>query len=184
MRLFVAVTPTPESLAEARAVVEPLSPSWPQLRWTPFEQWHLTLAFLGEVGERELGDLTDRLARVATRHAPLALQLAGAGRFGSRVLWLGVRGDTTGLRRLAESVRAAARRSRIEVEDRPYRPHLTLARVRDPRVDLRSAVAALAEFTGRTWTADRLQLIRSHLGKGPGGTARHELLLSWPLGGG
>lgn len=183
VRLFVALTPTAESLDELRAVVEPLSPSVPQLRWTPYEQWHLTLAFLGEVSEPELPKLTERLARVAARHAPIALRLEGAGRFGSRVLWLGVRGDTAGLQRLAASVRAAARRSRIEVDDRPYRPHLTLARCRDPHVDLRPVVAALAGFAGRTWTARHLQLIRSYLGAGPGGTARHEPVQSWPLGG-
>jgi 2'-5' RNA ligase len=85
------------------------------------------------------------------------------------------------VRRLAASVAAAARRSGIPVDDRPYRPHLTLARVRD-RADLRPAVAALGTFAGSPWTPDALHLVRSRLGAGPGGTAAHEVLATWPLG--
>jgi 2'-5' RNA ligase len=183
MRLFVALTPPAECVDELSAALDGVRGALPDVRWAPPEQWHLTLAFLGEVDERALPDLTVRLARSAARHRPLDLRLAGAGRFGSRVLWLGVRGDTDELRHLAASVRAAARRARLPVEDRPYRPHLTLARGRDPTADLRSAVEHLEGFAGRPWTADAVHLVRSHLGTGPGGTARHEPLTSWPLAG-
>jgi 2'-5' RNA ligase len=157
--------------------------SHPGLRWTPAGQWHLTLAFLGEIDgdaldEGVLPDLTARLARAARRHPPQELALSGAGRFGDRVLWTRVRGD---LRALAASVSAAARRCRIAVEDRPYRAHLTLARAR-PGTDLRPAVDALRDFTGTTWTATTLHLVRSTLGAGPGGTAAHEVIATWPLG--
>ena len=86
-----------------------------------------------------------------------------------------------GLHRLADSVTAAARRTGIAVDDRPYRPHLTLARGREG-ADLRPAVAALSGFAGSPWTADALHLVRSRLGAGPGGTAAHEIVEMWPLG--
>ena len=76
---------------------------------------------------------------------------------------------------------AAARRTGIAVDDRPYRPHLTLARAR-PGTDLRPAVEALGDVEGSPWTADALHLVRSRLGAGPGGSAVHEVVETWPLG--
>ncbi|MHA6795618.1 RNA 2',3'-cyclic phosphodiesterase [Pseudonocardia bannensis] len=182
MRLFVALTPPPDAVDELWTAREVLRTDRSGLRWTRPEQWHLTLAFLGEVDDATLEDLTERLARVAARHPPLELSLGGGGRFGDRVLWTRVRGETDGLRRLAASVQAAARRARLPVEDRPYRPHLTLARRAGAHTDLRPAATELAGFAGRPWTAEELHLVRSHLGAGPGGTARHEPVVSWQLG--
>jgi 2'-5' RNA ligase len=188
MRLFVALIPSAAAVRELSTATMPLrcpDPSRgaepPALRWTRPEQWHLTLAFLGEVDDESGAELARRLARAAARANPLALSLGSAGRFGNRVLWTRVRGDTEALRRLAEAVRAAARRARLPVEDRPYRPHLTLARART-EVDLRPIVASLAEFASSTWTAERLHLVRSELGAGPDGTARYVSQASWPLG--
>jgi RNA 2',3'-cyclic 3'-phosphodiesterase len=180
MRLFVAVTPPPEPLEQLRSATARARSACPDLRWTRSDQWHLTLAFLGEVDDGARADLTVRLGHVAGRHPPLRLALHGAGRFGDRVLWTRVTGDVAGLRRLAASVRAAARQARLVVEDRPYRPHLTLARGREGS-DLRPAVDALAGFTGRTWTAGELHLVRSHLGAGPDRTSRYTPVASWTL---
>ncbi|WP_219415910.1 RNA 2',3'-cyclic phosphodiesterase [Pseudonocardia nigra] len=182
MRLFVALSPPPEAVDELWSAVEAVGTDRPGLRWTRPEQWHLTLAFLGEVDDPARQDLVERLGRAARRHPPLTLALSGAGRFGDRVLWTRVSGDVEPVRRLAASVRAAARRARLPVDDRPYRPHLTLARA-GGEVDLRSLVDALAGFAGRPWTAGELHLVRSHLGAGPGGSARHEPLVSWALDG-
>jgi RNA 2',3'-cyclic 3'-phosphodiesterase len=182
VRLFVAVTPAQDAVDELWSAVSVLRQTRPELRWTRPEQWHLTLAFLGEVDDRARLEVMERLGRAAGRHPPLALALAGAGRFGDRVLWTRVTGDVAPLCRLAESVRAAVRRARLPVEDRPYRPHLTLARSRDG-ADLRPAVDALAGFAGCAWTATELHLVRSHLGAGPGRSARYEVVATWPLTG-
>jgi len=180
MRAFVALIPPPAVLDELAAALAPVRADRPGLRWTPAGQWHLTLAFLGEIDEGVLPDLTERLGRAARRHPPMQLALGGAGRFGDRVLWTRVHAPDD-LRALAASVGAAARRCRIPVDDRPYRAHLTLARAR-PGTDLRPLVEALRMFTGTRWTADALHLVRSRLGAGPGGTAAHDVLETWPLG--
>lgn len=182
MRLFVALTPPDEVLEQLRVATAALRANHPELRWTRPEQWHLTLAFLGQVADQTRDRLAERLDRAAARCPPLALSFAGAGRFGRRVLWTRVQGDRDALARLADSVRAAARRCDLPVEDRPYRPHLTLARARDA-ADLRPLVDELAEFQTRTWTATEMHLVRSRLGAGPGGTAVHEAVSSWPLRG-
>jgi RNA 2',3'-cyclic 3'-phosphodiesterase len=180
MRLFVALVPPADAVAELAAAVDPLQAT-PGLRWTRPEQWHVTLAFLAEVDDRTRAALTPRLERVARRHAPLTLALAGGGRFGRQVLWTRVDGDRLALRRLADAVRAAARRCGLPFDARPYRPHLTLARAGRSAPDLAPVAAALDGFAGRPWSASHLHLVRSVLGAGPGGTPRHEAVAAWPL---
>jgi len=182
MRLFVALVPPAEALAELAAAIHEL-PAQPRLRWTRPEQWHLTLAFLAEVDDRTRGQLVARLGRVAQRHPPPELSLAGGGRFGAHVLWTRVEGDRAALRRLVDAVRAAVRRSGLPTEERPYRPHLTLARAGTPAPDLAPLVASLQGFAGSTWPATELHLVRSRLGAGPDGTARHEKVATWELTG-
>jgi 2'-5' RNA ligase len=180
VRLFVALTPPGEVAETLRIATLGLRELAPHLRWTRPEQWHVTLVFLGEVGDDVVGELGRRLNRAAARHPPLALALGGAGRFGHRVLWTGVQGDRNGLRRLADSARAAVRRSRLPVEHRPYHPHLTLARA-DAGADLRPLVERLASWQGSPWVATQLHLVRSRLGAAPDGSALHEPIAGWPL---
>lgn len=185
MRLFVAVWPPPGAVAELLRAVEEQRPGPADLRWTPSSQWHLTLAFLGQVpGGRDAtgASLEPRLARAAARGEPIRLRLRGAGRFGDRILYTGVDGDTDALRRLAASVGAAARRAGIDMDDRPYRPHLTLARA-GRETDLHPLVAALQGFEGVHWVASELTLVHSRPSDGVGRPPRYDILTSWPLGG-
>lgn len=160
MRLFVAVDPPDEAADSLRAAL----PADDRLRWSAPEHWHLTLAFLGEVAAPALPELSDRLARAAGRSAPVRLRLAGAGHFGRQVLWIGVDGDTAALARLADRCAAAARRSGIPMEERRFRPHLTVARARGRGADLRGAADALSAYAGPWWVAADVRLVRSHLG--------------------
>jgi 2'-5' RNA ligase len=180
VRLFVALTPPDAVVEELRASTAALRELAPNLRWTRPEQWHVTLAFLGEVADEVADELACRLNRAAAGHPPLSLAFGGGGRFGHRVLWTGVQGNLDELRGLADSVRAAARRSRLPVEQRPYRPHLTLARS-DGAADLLPLVERLAPWEGRAWVATCLYLIRSRLGTGLDGSAQYEPVAGWPL---
>jgi RNA 2',3'-cyclic 3'-phosphodiesterase len=180
VRLFVALAPSSEARSHLADAVLPLRTKDEALRWIDPDLWHVTLAFLGQVEEDTLPALSDRLARAARRHPALHLAFAGGGAFGSRrrarVLWVGLLGDREPLRRLAGSVGAAARRAGIAIEDRAYRPHVTLARARTP-TDLTSAVAALAAYEGPAWAANEISLVQSHLGA----TTRYETLRRWSL---
>jgi 2'-5' RNA ligase len=189
MRLFVAVA-VPECAAdELDDAVAPLRQSWPGLRWTGRDAWHLTLAFLGEVNEPVSARLVPRLERAAARHPRLSLSLGGAGAFPgatrARVLWTGVKGEPRALPALAASVAAGARRAGAPPaeEGRRFQPHLTLARCREP-VDVRPLVGCLSGYAGTPWTAEEIYLIRSHLPGGrPHDRPRYETLGCWPLAG-
>ena len=161
MRLFVSLPLPP-------AVRAHLAARLAGVRTTDIAQWHLTLAFLGEVGDPT--PLRPGLAAAAAAASPLRLQLRGGGSFPG-VLWAAVAGDTVGLHALAADVASACRAAGVPLEDRPYRPHVTVARRRrDPR--------RLEGYEGPTWVAGGVHLVRSSLEK----TARHQVLEVFPLG--
>jgi 2'-5' RNA ligase len=182
MRLFIALWPPAQAVDELTLAAAGARALAPDLRWVPAQQWHLTLAFLGEVADQRRPELTRRLARAAARHPPLRLRFADAGRFGDRVLLMKVAGDREPLRDLAASVTAAAGRAGLAVEDRPYRPHLTLARS-SRGADLRPLVAALRSYCGVDWTATHLQLVHSRPGSAPARATEYETVEAWPLTG-
>jgi 2'-5' RNA ligase len=183
MRLFVGLAPPASALDDLDAACAPFRPSRDDLRWTSRELWHVTLAFLGEVGEERLARLLPRLERAARRHLAFGLRLAGAGAFPgparANVLWSGLSGDRKALGELALSVGAGARRAGAPPPDegRRYRPHVTLARCRMP-ADVRPLVDALEGYQGPAWTAEEIYLIRSTLG---GPHPRYEAVGTWKL---
>jgi len=173
-RLFVAVDLGAEVRRALEALQAELKALAPEARWVPPENAHLTLAFLGSTEEAKVPELSRTLEAVATRAAPFDLQLRGGGAFGPskrpRVLWVGVEGDTARLHQLHAWTGAALRPWGYEPEDRDYRPHLTLARARDPRGNPKLACCA-GMLAGRALGAarvDRLILFRSQ--PGPGGS--------------
>ncbi|MFI1018120.1 RNA 2',3'-cyclic phosphodiesterase [Streptomyces sp. NPDC020965] len=188
MRLFAAVLPPAEAVAELDLAVDRLRtlPGADRLRWTGREGWHLTLAFMGDVDDRLQPDLRERLARAAGRTPPFALRLHAGGHFGGRALWAGAAGGLAELRLLAERADAAARRAGVPMDEhRRYTAHLTIAR---SRVDaaLRPFVDGLSGFEGTPWEVSELALVRSELPVSgvPGERPRYETVASWHLGAG
>ncbi|WP_274559868.1 RNA 2',3'-cyclic phosphodiesterase [Streptomyces spiramyceticus] len=188
MRLFAAVIPPDPAIDELGLAVDRLHalPGADELRWTGRPGWHFTLAFMGEVDEDLMPDLTRRLGRAAARQDSFPLRLHAGGRFGQRALWVGAAGGLDDMRRLAERADAAARRAGVAMEEhRAYKAHLTIARTRlGTTTDLRPYVDALVDFEGAAWTVGELALVRSNL---PGGGVlgkkpRYETVASWPLG--
>jgi 2'-5' RNA ligase len=190
MRLFAAVLPPSAAVDELDFAVGRLKalPGADHLRWTGRPSWHFTLAFMGEVDEELLPELTERLARAAHRTDPFDLRLRGGGHFGRRALWVGVEGGVEVMRLLADRAEAAARRSGISMDEhRRYHAHLTIARSRDPRgAGMRPFVEALEAFEGPEWGVGELALVRSNLPVSGvmGEQPRYETVGSWTLGGG
>jgi RNA 2',3'-cyclic 3'-phosphodiesterase len=188
MRLFVAVVPPEEAVEDLDAFLD-VRRSAAAFRWASAEQFHVTLAFLGDVEERRLDDLVERLVRAATRRTRCETRIAGGGAFPNvgraRVLWAGLDLDETGrtqLDRLATGCRAAANRAGIAVDGQRFRPHVTLARIGHP-TEVSGWVQLLDTYAGPAWQVDRIQLVASYLGEGPRRRPRYETLEELELGG-
>ena len=186
-RLFLAV----ELPDEVRRELGRLRDEYPRLRddlrWARPEGLHITLRFLGDTTP----DRRDALAaglRAAELGADFALSCRGVGIFGSvgrhdAVLWAGLEGDTARLERLATRVVDLCARLGWPPEDRPFRPHVTLARargggVRDPDALRRLLDRHAATAFGR-FEVGEVVLLRSELG--PGG-ARYSSVARRALG--
>ena len=147
MRLFIAL-PLPGEIASAAAA---LLPELPGLRRVRPDLLHVTLAFLGSVPDELLPDVLAACGEAASGHAPVDIALDRAGRFpqagAPRVIWLGMGEGATESVDLAAAVRAALTARGLPFDGRPFRPHVTLARVR-PDVD-RTAARAIAAATER-----------------------------------
>ncbi|MFD6415335.1 RNA 2',3'-cyclic phosphodiesterase [Streptomyces sp. NPDC060194] len=183
VRVFVAVAPPDEAKTELERALGPAYVAYPGLRWNRIEDWHITLAFLGELPLPALESMRPVLADAAAARPSLELALRGGGHFDERVVWAGVDGELDGLHRLADDVRGAIRACGIDFETRPLRPHLTLARAR--RGDTSAVVdvaGRLAGFDGLAWRTRRLHLVASNFGRGPG-VIRYRDVDAWEFGG-
>jgi RNA 2',3'-cyclic 3'-phosphodiesterase len=179
MRLFLAIPLTDEA---RHAVVHHLTSHLPRpLPGRPVrpELWHLTLRFLGEVDEVD----ADRLVRAldtADLGPALVLRWGSLGAFPrprrANVLWLGVDQGEDEAERLAAAVEEALEAAGFPPEDRPFRSHLTLSRIR-PDQDVTAVLDAVPSL-GLAMAVDRVVLYRSHLG--PGGP-RYETVESFAL---
>jgi RNA 2',3'-cyclic 3'-phosphodiesterase len=193
-RLFVALVPPTEVTESLAARVDATGVGIAGLRWTARANWHVTLAFLAAVPTARVEAAVAELAEVAGGATPFSLRLGGAGAFPrparAGVVWAGVEGkskdDARALDRLAKHVRIGLRRTRLQPDRSPFRPHLTLARVR-PAADVTTLVehltgAAAEAAEAPTWSVTELRLVESRLGAAPGGTAAYALVASLGLG--
>jgi len=175
VRLFVAVRFPPDLAAQASAAL----PDLKLLRRVAPELMHVTLAFIGNVPEETLADATAAATEAAEATRVFQLRVAGLGQFPERgrphVMWLGFT-DPAPLIDLAERARRSLTARGVPFDAKPFRPHLTLARVREEadRVEVRDLAIALrsTKAPGATFAVDALQVIESTLSpKGPRYTA-------------
>jgi RNA 2',3'-cyclic 3'-phosphodiesterase len=177
VRLFVAVYPAAPVLDDLAGTLAGLhlaraADSGTNVRLAPREQWHLTLAFLGDVPDGRAGDAAAAVDRAVAGFEPPTLRLSGAGRFGRgrfTILWAGIGGQVAELKGLARSVHRELKRARLPRDDRVYRPHLTLARPGDrlPAPEISADLEVLRAYQSPEWTVEELRLVRSYLGPHP-----------------
>ncbi|WP_234018115.1 RNA 2',3'-cyclic phosphodiesterase [Streptomyces sp. ATexAB-D23] len=183
VRVFIALAPPDPAKEELAQELRPLYGTHPHVRWNRVEDWHITLAFLGELPVRTVPLLRPPLADLAAAHRSPRLSLHGGGTFDERVAWSGIAGDLDALHLLAAGVRSVVKDCGVTLEDRPLRPHLTLARVRRGDHTSASEIAArLDGFRGHTWHAERLHLVGGNAGRGQE-QIRYRDMAAWPLGG-
>ncbi|WP_298432168.1 RNA 2',3'-cyclic phosphodiesterase [Geobacter sp.] len=179
MRLFVAID-LPD---EVKQSVAALCRGVPGVRWLPPEQLHLTLRFIGEADDAVVGAIRRGLAAITAPPFPLSLQ--GVGCFPSprrpRVLWVGLDGSEP-LKRLHRGVEATVVAAGLPAEERPFSPHITLARLREQREgEIAPFLVRNASFHSEPFPVDAFHLYSSILT--PKG-AIHRREASYPLAGG
>jgi 2'-5' RNA ligase len=185
--MFVAVVPPEDALEDLAEFLGPRQEAGPGLRWTLPEQWHLTLAFMPDVSDRHLDDLSARLTRAAARRRSFGARLAGAGAFPNparaKVLYVGVEtaADREDLPRLATGVRAAAAKAGADPQGGRFTAHLTLARS-GRSIEATRWLRVLDAYRGPAWRAEEVALIASHLGEGPRNRPRYEVVETFRLG--
>ena len=181
--MFVAVIPPERVWADLDGFWEARRAA-AGFRWSAPEQWHLTLAFLADLKERQLDGLLERLEQAAATRSSFELAVAGGGAFPdplrAKVLYAGVEGGLEELGRLAAGTRRAVSTAGGAVDGSRFRPHLTLARFGHPQPVARW-IQVLDTYRGPAWTVAEMVLIESHLGEGPRGRPRHRRVATFPL---
>lgn len=182
MRAFVGVDLPGDAKDVLAAFIDRLRAAAPEAKWVPRDNLHLTLAFLGEVGEERAAEIGDAL-RVAASGlpGPIPTQVHGAGAFPSarraRVVWAGLLDGEGRLAALAHRMRATLEPIGFPPESRSWKPHLTLARFRTPG-DASTLVTASPEEV--SFIVSDVTLFRSRLAR-PAPT--YEPMGRFPIGG-
>jgi 2'-5' RNA ligase len=193
VRLFVAIDPPPAVLTHLGAVVDTLEVSRANApghstRLTQRDSWHITVAFLGDVATDRVHAAAEVMGAAADRATAMRLAFAGGGTFGrggSAILWAGLDGDVSALRRLAGALRRDLRRARLPVDDKPLRPHLTISRPgeRVSKEQVAADVETLSGYVGPEWTADAMHLMVSEMQRtDTGPKPRYTSIATAPLG--
>jgi len=167
VRLFLAIEISPEIRAAFAALLKEFRGIAPQAKWARAENLHVTLKFLGETGYDKLALLQNGLSAIRSLE-PARLEFRNLGFFPNekrpRVFWAGMEASSS-LKSLAVEIDHAAHRLGFPLEDRPFTPHLTLARFQPPGIapKLREAIHAHnTQWFGSLTTAE-FHLIESKL---------------------
>ncbi len=176
MRLFIAI-PVPEEIRQGLMAV---SSGVRGARWVRPEGMHITLFFCGETDRAQASDLDAELADIHI--PPFDLRCDGFGYFerGSRIksIWVGIEGNTT-LGYLHGRVESAAVKAGFEREARKYKPHITLARLKQTRADdVGQWIATHDTIATPAFMVDKFTLYRSHLAREG---AMYEPLVDYPI---
>ena len=169
MRLFAGI-PVPEpALGELKRIMAKLRvQNWP-VRWARDEGLHLTLKFFGSVPEEQASEIAEAVNAAARGSGPIALSCVSIGHFppGRKVniIWMGV--DAPGsLELLQDRVERAAESVGFPLEGRPFRPHITVGRVKNGGRLPASELERFPPFDEIPFLADRVVLFETRPGAG------------------
>ncbi|NPV92274.1 MAG: RNA 2',3'-cyclic phosphodiesterase [Firmicutes bacterium] len=186
-RLFIAINP-PLAVRELLFKWQSrLHVSGLLVKWVEKQNLHLTLEFLGDTEWEKVEGLKEVLSKAAGQSSAFSLAVKGMGTFPNlkqpRVIWMGLTGQLEELTHLQRNVRQGLTEQGYYFDKKPFRPHLTLGRVRDaaPAFDrqlLQEVFTSAGAIDSPEWRVERIDLMQSELGR-PG--PRYTVLESFPL---
>ncbi|HUR45270.1 MAG TPA: RNA 2',3'-cyclic phosphodiesterase [Candidatus Saccharimonadales bacterium] len=181
LRLFVAI-PLPSEVKDVLTGLQSTlkASTGDAVRWTPREQMHLTLLFLGGVPHSQLEPLQNKLQEACASGQSLTIRAQGLGYFPNarkpQVIWCGVEGEIELLQKIQKHLQEALRPWCERIETRPFHPHLTLGRLRQgsraPKWTMHLQSNSAKNFG--EWLVTGCSLIQSKLS--PHGSVHSELL--------
>jgi len=146
--------------------------------WVAADAYHLTYAFLGEQPEEVVGPLARRLSTELASCGPVSVTFSGGGFFPketrARVAWIGI-DDPNQLGEIAAHVRQALDDLGVTYDRKPFRPHLTISRIRGrwSRSDTELYLRTIDGLGSLPVDLERIVLYRSELSSG--GARHHEM---------
>jgi 2'-5' RNA ligase len=180
IRCFLALDPPEEVLREIAAIQNRLRKLIQgDIRWVRPGGIHSTLKFFGELSKDDVANVATTVEKAAEKEMPFSLAIGGAGVFPDphrpRVLWLGMSGDVERLSIFQKGIEQALLRIGFPGEERPFRPHLTLGRIRTAKglVGLARVLENKEEYSAGRFIASGLSLFQSDLT--PGGAIYRRL---------
>ena len=133
MRCFLALDLPDPLLRHLTSIQTHYASMYPHFRWVKRENLHLTLHFLGEISRKNMDQLVTECRPVSARNQALAVRAGELGVFprwsAPAVLWLSLTGDMEKLKLLHEQTAGAVKRAGLTTDNKPFRPHITLARM-------------------------------------------------------
>jgi 2'-5' RNA ligase len=180
MRSFLAVeVPQPER-EKIRGIINDFKDLSLPIKWVEFENLHITVKFLGEIGDDQKDRISSAVAELCKLFPAFKACLNGLGCFpglrNPRVLWTGLSQGEDKLRLLARDLENLLAKHGVRPDDKLFHPHLTFGRVKAfCKVDDILA----RDLTGEPFAVDKLTFFKSQLL--PGGP-RYEVLEKFSLG--
>ena len=171
MRLFIASPISAEVEKELTRVIAALTSSGGPVKWVAPSNIHLTLKFLGEADEQLLPDLRLIIDETAKKHKAVESGLSGLGAFPNlnraRVYWVGLAGGKEQLASIARDLENKVYKLGFEKENRPFKSHLTLGRVKTPQgLQKHNDVVIATKVSQILFKFDRIILFKSTLTPG------------------
>lgn len=183
IRSFIAVQLSDELKTGIGNTITIFKKTGADVKWVRQENLHITLKFLGNIDEGQIGPIGSRISDIALKHTNFDFTLTGTGAFPdyrkARVLWIGIR-DHNHLLSVVRDLDEAMEREGFDRERRPFSPHITIGRVRSPR-GIDKLAAELVKYKNMdfgTQSAGSIHLVKSILK--PGG-AEYNTISSAPL---
>lgn len=187
MRAFIGIGLPPECRRAIAEAISPLRAKRPPVSWTPEQNLHMTLKFLGEIPPERAPEIASLLAVTARYFRPFEFAVEEPGGFPTlhdpRILWVGIREPLELVGKLQENMENVLSGAGFPREGRPFHPHITVGRVRDrlPPGWGEEYAKALSGKPFGVVVAGSLHLYESRLS--PGG-ANYRVLRDVPLAGG
>ena len=170
IRAFLAIEPPEDILQKMSGLQEKLKREIRgRISWAKSPGQHLTLKFFGDISQNDVNNICATVQKQIVSEAPLNLKIEKIGVFPDdrrpRVLWCGVTGDAEKLITLQKKLDGDFATIGFPAEEKPFRPHLTLARIKDWRdlMGINEALVKYGAFTAGEFVCKELLLFQSKL---------------------